>query len=912
MIICGLQRTLFLVPVICCFYCACWSYTVTSITKSSAAVTHNNRVRRRPWNSLLLYSLVKETSEDSIISDSDLIQSLIKVKTTRDIELTLRDALEDRAAATTDITQQYSNKNQTTSWQTAVDHTRSFLPEENNLDHPIRSESSSPPLSQLSFNVSAAALRTMARVSVWEARAIKHKYEYDDSSTQILRKQLIISLLQHIGSQVALAQRASSSKETSLHIYALSDILQALAILSYEPNTTNETKQKYMQPLASSVVDMMARQENQELYKLGPIRLVQCLQASAKLQVVDDESSQQQAYNDHDLREMIYKRLLKPDAVSVIPARFLCHGLSALAGLTRNTHSNKRDNKSGMLLTKAFMRRLRKQKVRQDATIEDLHRALVACDQILKNGGMDNFEEEAATFGFTTLRAILEKRRLDDNQHTFSAMEMSGLISSWATLSSSDKEDPVIEKLLEICRCEKILERCNLLQLESIIRSVEQLHVTNHEDTMKLGGEQLLKLVKNQRQDQSAAPYTSFQPKTISAILRCPVLLHRRSKDVMRPYLEASSLLFVDKDFLQRCSVREISNFLWFMSVAHWYHEGALRALGQRILDKDLVDSCSPKLASRILGTYTSVLSMDEVSKKETYSPSREEMYKLTSQLFHDYGGYLLSSQLSPAEVSSALIAYAKASYAKDMGIYDHLVSLIASIARKCTVRQLAQSLWSCGKMIAWESPDYKYREEEGDDEVHKPPYLENAKMIAIELSRRVNEMSPADVTQCIWALGKLEIKVRGDEETEYMKVVSSMANRAKEFAPQLSAIEISNILWGLGKLKFSKESELVSTLTNRLTNVNAEASPLLRVSAKTAATTLYALGTLRFCDEEVFNKLSGIILSQIQDASAQAIANALWAYEVVDLEPPNELLNSWAIQRLGLVGVEFQKPVKQ
>ena len=117
----------------------------------------------------------------------------------------------------------------------------------------------------------------------------------------------------------------------------------------------------------------------------------------------------------------------------------------------------------------------------------------------------------------------------------------------------------------------------------------------------------------------------------------------------------------------------------------------------------------------------------------------------------------LFRSKLSPAEASSALVAYAKASYVRDMGIYDHLVSLIASMTNQCSVRQLAQSIWSCGKMIAWEhSADYSWGDE--GDVGMEPPYLKSAKSIAIELSQRTDELSSVDVTQCIWALGKLRI----------------------------------------------------------------------------------------------------------------------------------------------------------
>jgi hypothetical protein len=41
-----------------------------------------------------------------------------------------------------------------------------------------------------------------------------------------------------------------------------------------------------------------------------------------------------------------------------------------------------------------------------------------------------------------------------------------------------------------------------------------------------------------------------------------------------------------------------------------------------------------------------------------------------------------------------------------------------------------------------------------------------------------------------------------------------------------------------------------------------------------------------------------------LESASAQAIANALWAYRTVEIPPPRELMDSWVIQKLGLDSV--------
>lgn len=188
----------------------------------------------------------------------------------------------------------------------------------------------------------------------------------------------------------------------------------------------------------------------------------------------------------------------------------------------------------------------------------------------------------------------------------------------------------------------------------------------------------------------------------------------------MQPYMEACEHLFQNEAFISGCSAHHVSSFLWFAFLSRWRHDASLGALGERILDPTVVDKCSPSSACRILATYTSLLSLPPQTTicepTQGVQPQRADLYhgslgELTTDLFHAYGGHLLTSRLSPAEVSSALYAYAKMSYCQDMGIFDHLVSLMATMSSADetslmgpTVRQLTQSLWSCGRMIVWEA----------------------------------------------------------------------------------------------------------------------------------------------------------------------------------------------------------------
>ncbi len=716
---------------------------------------------------------------------------------------------------------------------------------------------------RFSMDVLAAAVRRLALISAKEIRQNSLLVSCD------LEIPLLTSLLETIGRQMVVAQKDHGL----LSVYALSDILQTLTIIIHADNdAVNSEWGVLLEQIMDSAVEMLTRHDVSELKKLGPIRLLQCLQAMARLQMVETV-----------LHFRIYEQLLKPNASSRLPAKFLAHGLNAISTVVSNraaygedcetiTSKNEKISETTML-ARAFMRRLRKTQVRDTATIDDLCRALLAVDDLWHSGDLRDLEDEAAIFGFTTLRAILQKKHASEDQ--ISSRQMSIMMSAWATLTTNKKEDMVIDDLLNICETDHILERCSLLELEKIIVSIQQLQITNHANIMRRSGQRLIVLTMKGK----------VSPKTFNSILRCPVLLHRKNHFVMEPFVRACENAFVDHSFLDKCDVAEIANFLWFASIARWRHEGALQALGERIVDREICDRCSPKLASRILATYTSIVCLPD----NDLQPAEEILHQLTSRIFHSYGGHLLTSKLSPGEVSASLHAYAKAAYFQDMGIFDHLLSLMAKMSfsvEKPTVRQMTQSLWSCGKMSVFDSTE--------DSKDSRSPYFQSAHLIAQALSKRTDELSQVDVTQCIWALGRLG--------TTNKAIISPFAERAFTLVHSMNAVEISNVLWGFAKLDYT-DNILVGKMTARLTD------DALVVSPKEAAMTLYALGRLRVRDEKTYSILSGVMIDRIEATSAQAIANTLWAYRNVNLRPPEDLLNFWAVQKLGLVSAISSNP---
>ena len=791
---------------------------------------------------------MKVSDQKEMERDASIIRSVILATTTEEVDETLRGVFEDSGtkymeSPTEMIEFIYLN-------DSAIKKTLNMFP-------------------SFSMEVLAATLRRLAVLSTKEMMV-----ERGEGVSPLLT-----SLLDTIGQQMVVAQK----EQGLLGVYALADILQALTILAYADVYVDATdpERTLLDSLSDLAVEMLNRHDVAELKKLGPIRLLQCLQAMANLGMVESL-----------LHFRIYEQLLKPNSSSRLPARYLAHGLDALASVVNNRaivgvaldeEESERLHET-ILLARSFMRRMRKQNVRDEATVDDLCRALRATYDLWHSGGLKELEDEVAIFGFTTLREILKKKH--ESHVRLAPSQMATMMSAWATITNKQKEDTVIEDLMAICESDQIFATASILELERIVSSIEELQITSYANIMRTAGERLFELTQERR----------ISPRAFNLILRCPVLLHRRNQLVMEPYMRACENAFADESFLQKCQVSDAANFLWFASIAQWRHEESLLALGKRILDPELCDMCSPKLASRILATYTSIVSLPPKRSpvsSQTHMDTQTKMNNLTSHLFHSYGGHLLSNKLSAAEVSSSLYAYAKASYFQDMGIFDHLLSLMASMVNGGevpTARQMTQSLWSCGKMSVFDSQE-ESAPSGSDARSNESPYVTSAQTIAVALSRRAEEMSPVDVTQCIWAMGRL-----GSICDEY--VMSCFADRAMDLVADMNAVEISNILWGLSKTRYGAGA-LVDRLASRISDGSVE------VTAKEAATALYALGRMRVADEEVFASLSKIMIDNIDETSAQGIANTLWAYRNVSLRPPPQLLNLWALQKLGLVSFE-------
>ncbi len=163
-------------------------------------------------------------------------------------------------------------------------------------------------------------------------------------------------------------------------------------------------------------------------------------------------------------------------------------------------------------------------------------------------------------------------------------------------------------------------------------------------------------------------------PKTLTTVLRSGVLMFPRS-DVTMSLLDAASTLirddsiqvdvadhndviFVDYGvtvpFLEQCNDYELSWLLWAFAVSRRFDKKVFLCLTDQILDSISDDSFSASSASRVMWSTSVLLSLDEAGDQHDGRHI---------DLFHQLSPILLSSHLSPTDLSCAMYAIAKTNY---------------------------------------------------------------------------------------------------------------------------------------------------------------------------------------------------------------------------------------------------------
>lgn len=552
-------------------------------------------------------------------------------------------------------------------------------------------------------------------------------------------------------------------------------------------------------------------------------------------------------------------------------------------------------------------------------TLDDV--ALAVDDETLHN--------EAVIMFHTLLNEIVNppthKGNYNDKLHTghaklelLSLRHIEEILQAATTLHVRlDDIAPAICKILQYMTSNPLLgrnpiRRCrSLKEISRILLSLQRLRVgTGIFDKLDDGGgeiesgglesrcahllgERFLELVLWHK----AQSTYSCDPKTLATILRAGVMMFQGTAPATKPILNAASILIAEESFLSSCNEFEVSNCLFAFATAKHLDQAVFNSLTDQMMAEDLLMSCTPSSASRAMWSCSMLLSLNQSGKSEN-------SFKLVD-LFHQLSPLLLSSSsssLSSTDISSAMWAMAKSEYIIDGGIFDQLAEAMASdgMLKQSNTRLVSQALWSCGKMIEFEhlksinKDDNNLAKVDKKDNVtnYTPPhYVESAHKYVQFLSRHPNQLSPKQISQTIWAIGRLRL-------SDHV-LVEEMVDVALRMHSLLNAREVANIIWGLSRVDYDKP-EVISKIAKRIMSPHV----FNECTVQEASMLLFALAKLQICKEDaltLFPSLSMILKRQLNDATSQSIVNALWAHEALGISPPEELLSIWAQDRLGM-----------
>ena len=245
-------------------------------------------------------------------------------------------------------------------------------------------------------------------------------------------------------------------------------------------------------------------------------------------------------------------------------------------------------------------------------------------------------------------------------------------------ISREDMQSTVVEVLSYITSDTFVLGKLhNCRDISRILLSLQRLRVGSgmysidlEKSSVERLGKRFLEIVERQSNGSSRS---KCDPKTLTTIVRSGVMMFPGS-DVTKPILDAASILirddtipvdvsdqndviFVDYGitipFLEQCNDYELSWCLWAYAVSRCLDKHVFLALTDQILEV-IEDSFTASSASRVMWSTSVLLSLDEAG---------EQHDGRHIDLFHQLSPILLSSHMSPTDLSCAMYAIAKTNY---------------------------------------------------------------------------------------------------------------------------------------------------------------------------------------------------------------------------------------------------------
>jgi hypothetical protein len=782
-------------------------------------------------------------------------------------------------------------------------------------------------------SIRAASSIQLVAWEVGEARALvpvdkqAHSSDHDDDDT-ILRRALLRTTVQALKrtTQLRLRDRGATSsgglaednaptkKMTLLYGELFTEILTLLGNLCLGPVPVGTVEDltgilvsfsilvsqqpdlaKSLRPLATCVWQQLVTMK--VTHRLNPNRWFDVLRAASVLGIQEDW----QEVDDNSLTTRLYQRLIQGDALGRLSTDRLMVALSMDTISSVGTSQNRAQQD----FLVGVSRRLRKQKVRNELTDRDLLKSVARTSRWLQkrrtpghqvgtqvhgvDPGSDTIEKEAGSNSASVCQR--EEEEMQSLAYTLcqdftyrmnrvdaSPPDVSDVALIFQCVSNFVPADQVIVQDLCKMLSMRIDENPSLVSLTDVIKILQALERWRSPCDPILCRQLGMIFLREVRE----GPMSPWQA---NSILRCAVLLCGKQRELIRPYCEGAILLLSRDDFQKEWrNVSELSNILWFFNTARWYDQDSVTCLCRQIVEVcgSSEDDLTPRVVCRILRALTEITTRNEKQEEST-----GELRAILFDLFQRFGEALLSSRLSTLEVSSALASYARAAYILDMGIIDHLMEEMVGDMNQFSTRQIVEGVWACAKLFSYEKSMV-------DDSGVDPPYWRNVISLATEVVIRKDALTSKDTAQVLYSLGLLQLE---DEE-----VSSPLAKRASEQWAQFTGQELANIIWGLSKVE-SKSYDSIFVLLRRI-----ETDDTLLLTPQEASNILYALGRLDIRHEAIFTKLCNLLLDQIDSASAQAVANVLWASTKVFFRPPQSLLDTWATKKLGIVAIERQK----
>lgn len=613
--------------------------------------------------------------------------------------------------------------------------------------------------------------------------------------------------------------------------------------------------------------------------RLNPALLSEVLSSLATFGMKDES----------ELLATIGDRLKQGDATGKLNSRQLSLGLWTFASLER----------PHLGIMKSFSRRLRKANIRHELDSADISKAIWSVGQLMKQIDMiaeteihstQNLftdedvaaaREDSAIMVFTLCGELLQpknKNRPDVLKlHSLGMNQITDMLESFVFFEF-DSNHAIFEAISEHIS-NHVLKGRHLPPaiLARILRSYQRLHINFDDKILSL-------IVTHFIEELESNGGKMIDGKSLTIIMRSMTMLspdHNKS----HPYFfKTISNLLHDESYLESLNEFELCNIMWCFAMANQYDKSLIKLLSIRMREEDILSTLTPSSTSRYLWSFTKLVEGN---------PMDLEMKEILYEMFQSLGGILLSAQLTPVDSSSAMWAMAKSSYSLDMGIFDHLSEVLAVpfMLERATIQQISEATWACGKMHAYEDP---LRELTLTGEVTEAPYVSRAEKFASYLATECDKMSTKDISQTLWAMGRLGLFISDDKFSPLISKAIFMAQNE-----MFNSQELANIIWALSKTDFENEA-IISCFTQEI----CEPWILETTTPQEAANVLYALGKMHIRDKKTFDCMNSVLMGSLDKATPQTIANALWAHDSVNLVPPRQLFDSWAKEKLDIVGI--------